>query len=171
MFTDIIYNAFKKVPHIFNYFSLTSDFLVYGAVAFFYIFWIFISFKQKKFNKIFFIELTLGVFMAVTLTGWLKVTFPDIRPISYYFAGSEQLFDSFPSRHTAIASTLAFLVLSSYFELGAGFVMVSLLVGILRWVSLMHWPIDVIVGWFMGMLIAIFVNEITKFLIKLKYKK
>lgn len=171
MLTDVIYNAFRKSPNIFNYFSLASDVLVYGSVILFYLFWIYTSIKQKKINRIFFMELTLGLFIIFSLVGWIKFVYPEIRPISYYQSESAQLFDSFPSRHTAIASTLAFLVLASYFEIGVGFVMISILVGILRWASLMHWPIDVITGWFLGMLIAIFVNEITKCILRLKRQK
>jgi membrane-associated phospholipid phosphatase len=168
MLTDTIYSIFRNTPKVLSYFSLASDFLVYGAVVIFYIFWFYTSLKQKKFNKIFFIELTLGLFIAFSLVGWLKIVFPEIRPYSYYFADKPQYFDSFPSRHTAIVSALAFLVLPSYLGLGAGFIVISVLVGILRWISLFHWPMDIIVGWFLGMLIAIFVNEVSKLLFKLK---
>lgn len=180
MITDLVYASLRKTPILLQYLSLFSDVLVYGGVIGFYLFWLFTSVKTKKINWIFFLELSLGLFVGFTLAEWVKITFPEIRPISYYLpaetlaqAGlpAQPYFDSFPSRHTLVASILGFLILPHHFELGAGFVFISILVGLLRWLSLNHWPIDVLVGWLLGMLIAIFVNELTKFLLRLKNKR
>lgn len=156
----------KEMPGVTRLAALASDGLVALVVAVAAITWLIASWRERRFNWVIAVEIGLGLFLAITIAGWLKLSYAELRPFSYYLADAPQHFDSFPSRHTLITTTLGFLLLPAYPEVGVGTIVIALVVGFLRWLALAHWPIDIIVSWFLGMLLAIFINELTRFIVR-----
>ncbi len=171
MLTDAMFAVIKEVPGVARLASLASDGLVAIVVLVAAATWLAVSFRERRFNWVVAIEVGLGLFLAISIAGWLKVTYPELRPISYYTSEAGQHFDSFPSRHTLIATTLGFTLLPAYPEVGAGTLVVALAIGILRWIALEHWPIDIFVSWLLGMLLAIFINELTRFIMRTRTRR
>ena len=170
MATDYIYIALRKSPELLKLFDLSSDFLVYGAICLFYATFLILGLQKKKFNTVLLIEVTMGIFIALVLPLLLKNFFPSVRPISYYFPDT-QLLNSFPSQHVMMMATLAFIIMTNYVELGIVLLLTGVLVSILRWVSLMHWPLDIFAGWILGFLVASAIVHTSKLLLGLRREK
>ncbi len=61
---------------------------------------------------------------------------------------------SFPSEHAAVYSALAFLAFSIDIRLGIITTIVAFIIGISRINLGVHYPVDVLVGWIVGILVA-----------------
>jgi len=127
------------------------------------------SIERKKFNKFVFFELCFVIILTFFITGLLKSYYKEVRPISYFYPG-EQFLDSFPSRHTALAVAISNIVLNNYLEWGIFLYLISFLVGLFSWFSLQHWPLDIIIGAFLGFIISVIVLEISKFFLRIYVK-
>jgi undecaprenyl-diphosphatase len=75
-------------------------------------------------------------------------------------------YDSFPSGHAIVFMTLAVTVYLFHKTWGKFFIGLALIIGIFRIVVGIHWPIDILVGWIIGIIIAYcsvrFIKKITK---------
>lgn len=69
---------------------------------------------------------------------------------------------SFPSEHAAVYSALAFLAFSIDIRLGIITTVVAFLIGISRINLGVHYPIDVVTGWIVGILVAILFTHFFK---------
>lgn len=92
------------------------------------------------------------------------VAFP--RP-QQYFQGIRTLlvygdFDSFPSLHAAFSFALAYMVSSRNARLGGVLFIIAVLVGISRVFVGVHFPIDIIVGAIIGILVPWCINTIIR---------
>ncbi len=126
------------------------------------------SFKNKKVLYIF-AEFILAILLSIFIVQFIKINYPHIRPISYFYPG-EQLFDSFPSQHATIMSAISIVILNNFLEWGILLYLLTVIVSLLSWISLMHWPIDIIVGLFLGFLIGSFAREFIKMFLRLNRK-
>lgn len=126
------------------------------------------SFRNKKVLWIF-SEFLLAIFLSILIVQLIKANYISIRPISYFYPG-EQLFDSFPSQHVTLMTAISAVILNNFLEWGILMFILTLLVSIFSWLSLMHWPIDIIVGLLLGYLIGVIAVYIVKLFYRLKRK-
>jgi len=126
--------------------------------------------NRNKPDYIYLLEVCAVILLSFTLGNFIKNNINTIRPVSYYFP-YEQLFDSFPSSHTMTAFAVSTITLFSNFELGFFLTLFSILVAIFSWFSLAHWPIDILVGAFLGILISVLVNNFIQFFFRFYVKK
>lgn len=152
MLTDILAYHLLKFPFLLVYFDFFRDFLIFFQISFISLFVIF-----KK-PKSFFLYLLIFIFGFI-LAQFFKTFFPSLRPISFYFP-EPQLFDSFPSRHTLISFALSLALTSQNFRLGIFSLALTILIAIFSWLSLMHWPIDILAGFFLGFIVFVISKEI-----------
>lgn len=166
MITYYLFETFKKDLILFTILDIIRDILLVLIVFIVFIYLLISGFKRNKMDIILSSELLLAIFLSTFLCLVIKSIHPEIRPISYFMSYYPQYFDSFPSKHTTIITSVTFVILYNNLEFGILLLILSFLMGILSWMSLQHWPIDIILGWFLGFLIAIFVIEFIKYLFR-----
>jgi undecaprenyl-diphosphatase len=146
MVTEFIFNLLENNYKIFTILDVARD--IFLALIFVLSFGSLVInfFLNKKLNRVYLIELILVILFVLFFSILLKNTISSIRPISYFSFLEEQKFDSFPSQHTALAFGISFITFISNFQLAFFLLILSLWVALLSWLSLMHWPIDIIGG-------------------------
>jgi len=107
----------------------------------------------------------LAAMLAWTIAQMFKTFFPTLRPYEVD-GGSFLTFTrlhspgSFPSTHAAVAFALAFSVWLHDKKIGLLFLLAAFAVGLGRVLSNVHYPLDIIAGGLMGVLVAIAVDKI-----------
>lgn len=142
----------KSVINAFFLFGILSDLLLIleGLLIAFFIF----KSKQKNFWFFFFF---LSFFFSFLLATVLKIAFPEQRPLATL--GIKEEYDSFPSRHALISSTLAFSSLYLNPKLGVINILISVLIGLFRILGYYHWPWDVFAGFLLGLIVTLLLKE------------
>lgn len=110
-------------------------------------------------QKMYFFALTF----STLLTSWLlSETIKRITKIPRPYVSHNTIHTfthstgySFPSEHAAVYGALAFIAFSIDFRLGIITTIVAFLIGISRVNLGVHYPIDVLVGWIVGILVAL----------------
>jgi undecaprenyl-diphosphatase len=69
---------------------------------------------------------------------------------------------SFPSQHSAVFATIATCAFFLNKKLGIIFIVISVLVGLSRIVIGVHYPLDILGGFFFGTLVGLFFIKIFK---------
>jgi undecaprenyl-diphosphatase len=108
-------------------------------------------------------HIIFSVLATLVFTIVLKELFLIPRP--YYMPGVEAhagltQFSSFPSTHTAVAFVLATSVTLHQKTLGVFLFTMAALIGVGRVLANVHYPIDVILGMFIGVLTGVIFNQI-----------
>jgi membrane-associated phospholipid phosphatase len=67
-------------------------------------------------------------------------------------------------------TAISAVILNNFLEWGILMFILTLLVSIFSWLSLMHWPIDIIVGLLLGYLIGVIAVYIVKLFYRFKRK-
>jgi undecaprenyl-diphosphatase len=81
----------------------------------------------------------------------------EFEPItSKFFSFKTHIANSFPSRHTTAYFSVATIVIIFFPALGAILMAVSLMAGAARVILGYHWPIDIVVGALLGVLVGYF---------------
>ena len=127
------------------------------------------SIKKRRLNKFILFEIGFSLILTIFITTIIKAHYPFVRPLSYFYPG-EQFLDSFPSRHTAIAFSISSIIFYNYPEWGIFLFAISLLIALFSWISLSHWPLDILVGGFLGFFISVIVLELTKMFLRIYSK-
>lgn len=78
------------------------------------------------------------------------IVFEDLKPL-FLHGGME----SFPSGHAAIFSALAVTLLFKNRRIGILYVFIAVLISLARIISGIHFPVDVLVGWVIGVSTAL----------------
>ena len=169
MVTYYLYQIFKNNLQVLKIFDLMRDILLIIIIITSLALIISESYKKKKLNKFVFFELGLGLILTIFITTIIKTNYPLVRPISFFYPG-EQFLDSFPSRHTAISFAISTIIFNNYPEWGMFLFLISILVSLFSWISLSHWPLDILVGGFLGFFISIIILEFAKILLRLYTK-
>lgn len=102
------------------------------------------------------LELGLSIILTIIMVTALKVYLPAPRPITF-LNPNVQLFDSFPSRHAAVAAATATVTASVYPLVALPFAALAGFIGLLRFLALAHWPLDILFGWLVGWLVSLLV--------------
>jgi phosphatidylglycerophosphatase B/undecaprenyl-diphosphatase len=136
-------------------FGILSDFLLILEIILIFVFIL----KSKKFSYwlTFFIITFSSAFLLASL---LKFLIPFPRPLN--LIEGKNFYDSFPSRHTLIASSLAFSSFSLNYKLGMLNIFFAILIGLFRILGLYHWPQDVLAGFLLGIILSLLIKEIYK---------
>lgn len=81
-------------------------------------------------------------------------SFPEVRSL-FVETGY-----AFPSGHTMVAAAIAFALFFTHKKVGYVFIFFAVLVGLARIAGGVHFPIDILGGFVLGALVAVFVNWI-----------
>ena len=168
MVTYYLYQILKHNLKIVAIFDFLRDSILFLSILVFCLWILKESFKNKKVLWIF-AEFLLAIFLSILIVQLIKANYTSIRPISYFHSG-EQLFDSFPSQHVTLMTAISAVILNNFLEWGILMLILTLLVSIFSWLSLMHWPIDIIVGLLLGYLIGVIAVYIVKLFYRFKRK-
>jgi membrane-associated phospholipid phosphatase len=147
---QILFFYYQKFPFVFEYFNFLRDFFL---VIQFILVLIFII-HSRNWKNIFYYFLIF--FFAFLLAYFLKNIFPSLRP-----DGSS--YDSFPSRHTTISFALSLALIWQNLKLGILSLILTFLIAILSFLSLRHWPIDILFGFVFGFLVFFIIYKISHF--------
>lgn len=147
---QILFFYYQKFPFIFEYFDFLRDLLL--GLQFILILIFIINSRNWK-NFIFYFSIFLLVFI---IAGVLKDVFPRLRP-------NRLSFDSFPSRHTTISSALSFALISQNLKLGIFSFVMTFLIALFSFLSLQHWPIDILFGFILGFFVFFVIYKILNF--------
>jgi len=92
----------------------------------------------------------------------IKNQFPSSRPFvaldSVNLLFNHGGYDSFPSGHTTILSAFAFAFMFYSRPLGLIMLLVAFITGIARVISGVHWPVDILGGFFLGGFFALLMH-------------
>ncbi len=116
-------------------------------------------------------EQVLHAFAAVILvwviTQMLKSLLPTIRPFAldggFPLTLTMPEDGAFPSSHTAIAFSLAITLLLHNKKLGIVYLISAFLVGLGRILANVHYLLDIVVGGFLGIMVAVMVDRLHLF--------
>jgi undecaprenyl-diphosphatase len=118
--------------------------------------------KTKEIAQVFF----SGIF-AYILANVIKhfiisprpfILFENIKPLFLHGA-----MDSFPSGHATFFSALAVSLFLKHRRIGIYYIFVALIVSLARVIVGIHFPIDILTGFILGIIIALFFNLIFNF--------
>ena len=112
------------------------------------------------------ILLSFSAFIAWLTTAFLKIVFASPRPFELY-QNIEPLFvfgggDSFPSGHATIFAALTMMVFILHKKAGWVLAILTFLISISRVAAGIHFPLDVIVGWIIGVGVSYFIYNLFK---------
>lgn len=112
--------------------------------------------EDRHVRKILF---SIGISAIISFfTQWLaKLLIYSGRPFttgvySYYQYGGH---DSFPSGHALVFMALAVTVFKFHKYWGVMFIIMAIIIGIFRIIVGIHWPVDILIGWLLGVIIGI----------------
>jgi len=83
------------------------------------------------------------------------ILFENVKPL--FFHGG---FDSFPSGHAMFFSALALSLYFIHKRIGLLYILVALIIGLARVASGVHFPIDILFGYILGLIIAFIFKHI-----------
>jgi undecaprenyl-diphosphatase len=113
--------------------------------------------KKKEFFVLFF-----SASFAYIAAKLLKILFHTARPF-VEFPQVQSLFAetgyAFPSGHTAVFSAIAFTIFFTHKKAGYFFISFALLIGLVRIMAGVHFPIDILGGFVLGAIVAVLVNR------------
>jgi membrane-associated phospholipid phosphatase len=139
MMTQILLSYYQKYPLVFEYFNFLRD--LFLALQILIV--IFISFHSRNFRYfIYYFSIFISAFL---LAIFFNTYFPSPRPIGGL--------DSFPSKHTLISSSLSFGLIFQDLKFGLLSFALTILIALFSFLSLKHWPIDILFGFLFGFLI------------------
>ena len=122
---------------------------------------IFMFFYKKSFWNTFWVFFTAGVAWGVAHV--LKAVIGTARPfdslpeVTSLFT---QTSNAFPSGHTTFFTALGFAIFFLYKKAGYAFIVLALVIGLARVMAGVHFPIDILGGFVLGVLIAIVMEKL-----------
>lgn len=145
----------------------------YLVVLFAILFLIFhheLSFKKNSFTEIIFKLHEVFFAFIVGFTAWaasviLKSFFNTLRPFHVY-ENINNLFyatgNAFPSGHATFFMALAFSIYFLHKRVGLFLILFALLIGTARIMAGVHYPVDILGGYVLGFILAVFFNFLRK---------
>lgn len=83
------------------------------------------------------------------------IAYPEITPLFHYGA-----YESFPSTHAAVAGAIAFALFIYYPKTGMWFGFFALVIGFARVFAGIHFPIDIVAGYAVGIVSALILHAV-----------
>lgn len=163
MFNNQLFYFFyelSKTPFVAKVSLFLSYPFTYGVLFILIIWSIFFS-KRKMFN---FSLLFLSTFFAWILSALLKNIvrvnrpFTDLNIIPLY----QETSFSFPSQHMAIFTAIAVSMFLIDKRLGYIFSLIAILIGMSRMIIGVHYPVDILGGFLVGLIVSLIFREIYK---------
>jgi len=109
----------------------------------------------------------LATFFSWILSEAIKNFFPSVRPFLIYNTTPMTLFipydAAFPSGHSAVATALAAIIWLYNKKIGLIFIFGAILVGVGRVLANVHFSLDVIGGWVIGIISVYLVAKLLPF--------
>jgi undecaprenyl-diphosphatase len=113
------------------------------------------------------IHALLAGLSAWVLALFVKHLFPTLRPFATNGRGIDVLIKptdgAFPSAHTALAFALGVTVFMHDRKIGFLFLMGAVVIGVARILANVHYPVDVLGGALVGMLVAVLIERVHLF--------
>lgn len=143
---------FPTLGRIFVFISGPVSYVIFPAIVLFYL-----SYKAKENFMYAFSLVSLSLFTSFLTARILKeifriarpaVTHPNIIPLSRIGGYS------FPSEHASVYGALTIVLFHFDYRLGILSLVISFLVMVSRVVIGVHYPLDVVVGFFVGAMVA-----------------
>ena len=152
--------------------EFSATFLIWIMYAGLLVLWFF----GKKINKKQIVLALIAGFLAWTIAQGVKLAFPTLRPFMVNGDPVGVLItptgSAFPSAHTALAFSLAVTIFLLDGKIGWIYLSFAMFVGIARILANVHYPIDIVGGALIGILVAIIVGKTRIFgLLKRKIEK
>ena len=116
-----------------------------------------------KWKEIFFV--VLSVFLAWLSSVFLKIIFHTPRPFTEFpnivpfFRPTDY---SFPSGHATFFMAVSVAIFLYHKKIGLIFIAFAILIGISRIIAGVHFPVDIIGGYFLGFIISYFLIKLFK---------
>ncbi len=171
-----IFHFFNNLTHHFQFFdnlivflATTFGYLVILGTIIFLIVHRDMKLEKGSLASLIFRIREIAVFFASGLVGWLlveffKAAFSHPRPF-IVFSEISPLFihggtDSFPSGHATFFASLATSIFLYHKKAGYILFACALLVGLARIIAGVHFPLDIIAGYILGIVMAILFNRI-----------
>lgn len=143
-----------------NYFAtFLASFLIWFMMGALFVYWL----LQKKIRGYQIMHIMAIVVAAFLLSTLIKELFPSPRPFLVY--GTNPLTvtvpqdSAFPSTHTSVSFAMVFGALYHSRRLGLFFLAPAILVGLGRIMTNVHYPIDIVGGIFVALLMAVLFNH------------
>jgi undecaprenyl-diphosphatase len=107
--------------------------------------------------------------LAYLVADIVKATFPAMRPFAALdftpLVLGENPLASFPSAHATFFTALGLTIFLQNKKIGKWFLLAALLIGLARIMVGIHWPLDILVGFLLGGVVAIIAHHtLLKFL-------
>lgn len=117
--------------------------------------------KAKEIALVFFSALSAYIFSSI-----LKHFIFSPRPF-LVFENIKPLFlhggvDSFPSGHATFFGALAFSLFLRHKRIGILYIFIAVIISLARVISGIHFPLDILAGWILGVIIALIFDKIFK---------
>ena len=159
-----------------NFVFFCAEYLIYIGVILAIFFIIYHNWKFLKEDNIFFIirkffKEFIMVFVpacfAWVVTDILKNIFASPRPFIKFADIVTPLFthggmDSFPSGHATFFGALALSLFFVNKKVGYLFILFAILIGLARIISGVHFPVDILCGYILGIIIVLIFHYFTK---------
>ncbi len=132
----------------------------YFWLAIIILLWIFGEEKEKKVSMV----MALGFIIAIILGELSKLLIAQPRPnISFHLISESPNDYSYPSGHALIVATGAIIALLTLpYIISIPLLLESISVSYSRIYLGVHWPIDIVGGWVLGLAIALLMNRINE---------
>lgn len=147
--------------------GIVVEFLATFLIWFLYAGLIVLWFIDGRIKKEQVIHALLASLIAWVITFLIKHYFPTIRPFIKNGGGVDVLFaptdGAFPSAHTALAFALGVTIFMHDGKIGWLYLICALIIGVARVIANVHYPVDILGGAFIGVLIAVLVEKVHLF--------
>ncbi|MCS7200917.1 MAG: phosphatase PAP2 family protein [Patescibacteria group bacterium] len=100
---------------------------------------------------------SFSTIIAFLLSSFLALLINHPRPLSYYF-NLLYFSASFPSKHVIISTLISLFLIKENRLLLISSLVLLIFVAFLSWVSLLHWPGDIIAGFILAIVVFYFLN-------------
>ncbi len=147
-------------PFITKFALFLSYPFTYGLIALLFIWIIFVS-KRKMFNfSLFFLSVFFSWLTAAILKNILHVSRPFIT--EHVIPLYKETGFSFPSEHMAVFTAIAVCMFLVNKKSGIIFSIIAIFIGLSRIIIGVHYPLDILGGLFVGLIISLIARKIYK---------
>jgi undecaprenyl-diphosphatase len=145
------------------------DYYVIGLAFIVLVYFVYQSIEETSFKRfVYLAKEGLKIFISVCVS-WLisyliKIATHLPRPFLRFPNEVNQLFDyggfdSFPSGHATLFMALGVMIYLHHKKTGYFFIFLAVIISLARVIAGIHFPIDILVGWFIGGFVSLFIYK------------